>query len=125
MAGPAGATVVPPANNTIIGSGGNTPYAVISSLASLFNSSEGCNLIVPTGTTQPYNFSCPSGGSLPAGNPPFGYGAPSVGSPYSENPFNDVVEVEPGISSSCGHHPAGEPGLPHHQHRTGQLRLFC
>jgi ABC-type phosphate transport system substrate-binding protein len=102
VAGPASATVATPANNTIIGSGGNTPYAVIASLANLFNTSEGCNLIVPTGTTQPYNFSCPSGGSLPAGNPPFGYGAPSVGSPYSENPFNDVVEIEPGIGSSAG-----------------------
>ena len=69
---------------------------MIASLASLFNGSEGCNLIVPTGTTQPLNFSCPSGGSLPAGDPPFGYGAPSVGGQYSENPFNDVVEVEPG-----------------------------
>ena len=102
LAGPASATVVAPANNTIIGSGGNTPYAVISALASVFNSSEGCNLIVPSGTTQPYNYSCPSGGSLPAGDPPFGYGAPSVGGQYSENPFNDVVEVEPGIGSSAG-----------------------
>jgi ABC-type phosphate transport system substrate-binding protein len=102
VAGPAGATVAPAANNTIIGSGGNTPYAVIASLANLFNGSEGCNLIVPTGTTQPYNFSCPSGGSLPAGDPPFGYGAPSVGGQYSQNPFNDVVEVEPGIGSSAG-----------------------
>jgi ABC-type phosphate transport system substrate-binding protein len=102
IAGPASATVAPAANNTIIGSGGNTPYAVIANLATLFNGSEGCNLIVPNGVTQPLNFSCPSGGSLPAGNPPFGYGAPSVGSPYSENPFNDVVEVEPGIGSSAG-----------------------
>ena len=31
IAGPAGATVAPAANNTIIGSGGNTPYAVIAS----------------------------------------------------------------------------------------------
>jgi len=99
---PAGATVVAPANNTIIGSGGNTPYAVLSALGQLFNESEGCNAIVPTGTTQPLNYSCPSGGSLPAGNPPFGYGAPSVGSSYSENAFNDVVEVEPGIGSSAG-----------------------
>ena len=102
VAGPASATVATPANNTIIGSGGNTPYAVISALANIFNESEGCNLIVPTGTTQPLNYSCPSGGSLPAGNPPFGYGAPSVGSSYSENPFNDVVEMEPGIGSSAG-----------------------
>lgn len=102
VAGPAGATVVSPANNTIIGSGGNTPYAVIASLAQLFNASEGCNLIVPSGQTQPYNFSCPSGGSLPSGNPPFGYGPPTVGSGYSENPFNDVVEIEPGIGSSAG-----------------------
>jgi ABC-type phosphate transport system substrate-binding protein len=102
VAGPASATVVTPANNTIIGSGGNTPYAVVSALANVFNESQGCNLIVPNGTTQPYNFSCPSGGSLPAGNPPFGYGAPSVGSSYSENPFNDVVEIEPGIGSSAG-----------------------
>ncbi len=102
VAGPASATVVAPANNTIIGSGGNTAYAMISALASLFNESEGCHLIVPSGTTQPFNFSCPSGGSLPAGNPPFGYGAPSVGSSYSENPFNDVVEVEPAINSSAG-----------------------
>ncbi|MFZ0664393.1 MAG: hypothetical protein WAM97_01465, partial [Acidimicrobiales bacterium] len=87
-AGSASATVVSPANNTIVGSGGNTPYYVLSNLAQVFNESEGCNLIVPTGVTQPYNFSCPSGGSLPAGNPPFGYGAPSANSPYSENAFN-------------------------------------
>jgi ABC-type phosphate transport system substrate-binding protein len=102
VAGPASATVVAPANNTIIGSGSNTAYAAISSLAQLFNESEGCLLVVPSGTTQPYNYSCPSGGSLPAGNPPFGYGAPSVGSSYSENPFNDVVEIEPSINSSAG-----------------------
>jgi ABC-type phosphate transport system substrate-binding protein len=101
-AGPAAATQSPAANNTIIGSGGNTPYAVLASLASLFNGSEGCNPIVPSQDTEPLNFSCPSGGGLPAGNPPFGYGSPSVGSAYSENPFNDVVEVEPGIGSSAG-----------------------
>jgi ABC-type phosphate transport system substrate-binding protein len=102
VAGPASATVEPAANNTIIGSGSNTAYAALTALATLFNESEGCNLIVPNGVTQPYNFSCPSGGSLPAGNPPFGYGSPSVGSSYSENPFNDVVEVESGIGSSAG-----------------------
>jgi ABC-type phosphate transport system substrate-binding protein len=102
MAGPASATVVSPANNTVIGSGSNTAYSVISSLASLFNESQGCNQVVPSGTTQPYTFSCPSGGSLPAGNPPFGYGDPTVGSSYSENPFNDVVEIEPPLSSSIG-----------------------
>jgi ABC-type phosphate transport system substrate-binding protein len=100
--GPAAATQAPASNNTIIGSGGNTPYAVLASLATLFNGSEGCNPIVPSTQTEPLNFSCPSGGSLPAGNPPFGYGAPSAGSPYSENPFNDVVEIEPGIGSSAG-----------------------
>jgi ABC-type phosphate transport system substrate-binding protein len=100
--GPAAATQAPAANNTIIGSGGNTPYAVLSALASLFNGSEGCNPIVPSADTEPLNFSCPSGGGLPAGNPPFGYGSPSTGSPYSENPFNDVVEIEPGIGSSAG-----------------------
>ncbi len=98
----AGATQVPAANNNIIGSGGNTPYYVISSLANLFNASQGCNLIVPSGQTQPYNFSCPSGGSLPAGNPPYGYGLPSAGSSYSENPTNDVTTIEPGIGSSPG-----------------------
>jgi ABC-type phosphate transport system substrate-binding protein len=71
-------------------------------LAQVFNESQGCNLIVPTGVTQPLNYSCPTGGSLPAGNPPFGYGAPSANSPYSENPYNDVVESEPGIGSSAG-----------------------
>jgi ABC-type phosphate transport system substrate-binding protein len=102
MSGPAGATVSSAANHTIVGSGGNTPYAVLAQLAVLFNGSQGCNLIVPSGTTQPLNFSCPSGGSLPAGNPPFGYGSPTPGSPYSENPFNDVVALEPGIGSSPG-----------------------
>lgn len=102
VAGPASATVVTPANNTIVGSGGVTPYAVLANLAQLFNESQGCNLIVPSGTTQPLNFSCPSGGSLPSGNPPTGYGAPTQYSQYSENPFNDVVEVEPGIGSSPG-----------------------
>jgi ABC-type phosphate transport system substrate-binding protein len=100
--GPAAATQAPAANNTIIGSGGNTPYAVLSALASLFNGSEGCNPIVPSADTEPLNYSCPSGGGLPAGNPPFGYGSPSAGSAYSENPFNDVVEIEPGIGSSAG-----------------------
>jgi ABC-type phosphate transport system substrate-binding protein len=102
VAGPASATVAAPANNTIIGSGSNTAYATLSALANLFNESQGCNLVVPSGTTQPLNYSCPSGGSLPAGNPPFGYGDPSVGSSYSENPFNDVVEVEPSLNSSAG-----------------------
>jgi ABC-type phosphate transport system substrate-binding protein len=102
VAGPAGATATTAANNTIIGSGGNTPYAVLAQLATLFNGSEGCNLIVPSADTQPLNFSCPSGSGLPAGNPPFGYGSPTPGSPYSENPFNDVVELEPGIGSSPG-----------------------
>jgi len=102
LAGPAGATVVPAANNNIIVTGGNTPYAAIKGLANVFDGSQGCNILVPTGQTQPYDFSCPSGGSLPAGNPPTGYGLPAVGSPYSENPTNDVVTVEPSISSSAG-----------------------
>jgi hypothetical protein len=102
LAGPAGATVVPSANSIIIASGGNTPYDAISNLADLFNQSQGCNILVPKGQTQPYDFSCPSGGSLPSGNPPTGYGLPSVGSPYSENPQNDVVAIEPSINSSAG-----------------------
>jgi len=102
FAGPAGATVVPAANNIIIGSGGNTPYAAVSGIASVFNQSQGCNILVPKGQTQPYDFSCPSGGSLPAGNPPTGYGLPSVGSAYSENPLNDVAAIEPSINSSAG-----------------------
>jgi hypothetical protein len=102
LAGPAGATVQPAVNNNIIVSGGNTPYAAIKSLADVFDGSQGCNILVPTGQTQPLDFSCPSGGSLPPGNPPTGFGLPSVGSSYSENPTNDVVTVEPSISSGAG-----------------------
>ena len=102
VAGPASATVAAPANNTIVGSGSNTAYATLSALANLFNESQGCNLVVPSGTTQPLNYSCPTGGSLPAGDPPFGYGDPQSASPYSENPFNDVVEVEPRSTRSAG-----------------------
>lgn len=101
LAGPAGATVVPAANSNIIGVTGNTPYSALRGLADVFDGAEGCNLLVPTGQTQPFNYSCPSGGSLPAGDPPAGYGLPSVGGQYSENPLNDVVTVEPPISSSA------------------------
>jgi hypothetical protein len=101
LAGPAGATTTP-ANSNVIVSGGNTPYAAIKGLADVFDGSQGCNILVPTGQVQPYDFGCPSGGSLPPGNPPTGFGPPSVGSPYSENPNNDVVTVEPSISSSAG-----------------------
>lgn len=103
VAGPAGATVVPTANGTIVVSGGNTPYALIQSVATVFNESQGCNLLVPKGfTNQTYDFSCPTGGGLPAGDPPNGYGNPSVNGQYSDNAFNDVAVVEPSISSSAG-----------------------
>jgi ABC-type phosphate transport system substrate-binding protein len=100
LAGPAGATVVPSANSNVIGVTGNTPYNALRALADLYNGSEGCNLLVPTGQTQPFDYSCPSGGSLPVGDPP-GYGPPTVGGQYSENPFNDVVSIEPPVSSSA------------------------
>ena len=100
-AGPAGATVVSSANSQIVAAAGATPYYALSNLANIFNESEGCNIEVPKGQTQPYNYSCPSGGSLPSGNPPSGYGLPSANSPYSENPLNDVVSIEPPISSSA------------------------
>ena len=101
LAGPAGATVVPAANSNVVGVTGNTPYNALRGLADLYNGSQGCNQLVPTGQTQPFNYSCPSGGSLPAGDPPAGYGLPSVGGQYSENPLNDVVTIEPPISSSA------------------------
>jgi ABC-type phosphate transport system substrate-binding protein len=101
-AGPAAATTEPAANNTIIGGGSNTAYDTISAIAQTFNESEGCLEVVTSGNTQPYDYSCPTGGTLPIGNPPFGYGPPTPGTPYSENPFNDVVEIEPSINSSAG-----------------------
>ena len=87
---PAGATQVPPANNTLIGTGSSTTYSMMQSLDLLFNSSPGCQQFVPfpsTTTLQPLDYSCTG---------------PQTIAPGAENPFNDISVQEPALGSSNG-----------------------
>jgi ABC-type phosphate transport system substrate-binding protein len=77
------------ANNTIIGSGSATTYQVMTSLGDLFNGFPGCNMITPSGTPQPLNYSC-----VAPANPNTAQ--------YAENPLNDVAYEEPPLGSSNG-----------------------
>ncbi len=87
--GSAGAQTTTPANNIVVGSGSATAYPLMVSLDDLFNAGVGCNLIAASGTTQPLDFSCPTGdSSLPAAN--------------GENPTNDVALEEPALGGSNG-----------------------
>jgi ABC-type phosphate transport system substrate-binding protein len=87
---PAGATIVPPANNTLIGSGSSTTYSMMQILDPLFSSAPGCQQFVPfpsASALQPLDYSCVAE-PTPAANP--------------ENPFNDVAVEEPALGSSNG-----------------------
>jgi ABC-type phosphate transport system substrate-binding protein len=92
IAGPAGASTTPAANNIIVGSGSSTSYDMMQGLDTLFNDSLGCYMTQPTGTNQTLNFSCASS------NP----GQNQVGEGYTENPINDVATEEPALGSSGG-----------------------
>ncbi|MGO9198817.1 MAG: substrate-binding domain-containing protein [Acidimicrobiales bacterium] len=88
--GSAGAQITgTPGNNIIIGSGSNTAYPLMWSLDLLFDKAPGCNLIAATGTTQPLDFSCPTG-------------AAGLAAPYGENPTNDVALQEPALGGKYG-----------------------
>jgi ABC-type phosphate transport system substrate-binding protein len=92
VAGPAGASTTPAANNMIIGSGSSTTYNMMQGLDTLFNDSLGCYMTAATGQTQALNFSCAT--SNPGDN--------QVGEGYTENPVNDVATEEPALGSSAG-----------------------
>jgi ABC-type phosphate transport system substrate-binding protein len=82
---------LPPGNSIVIGSGSQTAYSLMSGLDDLFNSSQGCNEIAATGTSQvqSLSFNCPTGAvGLPAAN--------------GENPLNDVALQEPPLGGSNG-----------------------
>lgn len=88
---PAGATVTPPQNSLIVGSGSSTTYNMMQALDTIFNQSPGCQVAVTTiGATQPLNFSCVGGQYTVDGNP------------VDINPFNDAAVEEPPIGSSNG-----------------------
>ncbi|MGO9909658.1 MAG: substrate-binding domain-containing protein [Acidimicrobiales bacterium] len=76
-------------NNTIVGSGSSTAYPLMWSLDTLFDEAPGCNLIAATGTTQPLNFTCPTG-------------ATGLAAANGENPTNDVAYQEPPLGGSNG-----------------------
>jgi ABC-type phosphate transport system substrate-binding protein len=87
---PAGATVDPPANNVIIGSGSSTTYSMMQQLDDLFNSSPGCQQFVPFPSAtllQPLDYSCTT---------------PPTTTANPENPYNDVATEEPALGSSNG-----------------------
>lgn len=94
MAIPAGAAVTAPANNTIVGSGSNTTYLMMTALDDIFNTSVHCGLFVATGT-QPLNFVCP-----PATGDPLSVQASPKNTP--EDPYADVAYEEPALGSSNG-----------------------
>ncbi|MGA2211488.1 MAG: substrate-binding domain-containing protein [Acidimicrobiales bacterium] len=91
IAGPAGASTTPAANNVILGSGSSTTYNMMQALDTLFNDSLGCYMTQPSGTNQTLDFSCASNNE---GN--------QVGEGYTENPINDVAAEEPALGSSAG-----------------------
>jgi ABC-type phosphate transport system substrate-binding protein len=97
-AAPAGASLVSPSNNLIIGSGAQVDYDVMQQLDTLFNDSPGCQLIATGTQAQPLDFSCPS--SSNATFPPEANGQPEYG--YTENPGNDVAVSEPAIGATGG-----------------------
>ena len=87
---PAGATIVPPANNTLIGSGSSTTYSMMQLLDPLFSCGAGPPAVraLPSATAlQPLDYSCVAP-PTPAANP--------------ENPFNDLAVEEPALGSSNG-----------------------
>ncbi|MHB8439339.1 MAG: substrate-binding domain-containing protein [Acidimicrobiales bacterium] len=107
MAAPAGATVVPPYNNVLIGSGSSTTYNLMQQMDVLFNSAPGCQTFV----AFPAGGAAPTGSSEPNGGQQLDYScefpptkAPSTndatGSP--ENPYNDVSVQESPLGSSNG-----------------------
>jgi ABC-type phosphate transport system substrate-binding protein len=91
IAGPAGASTTPAANNVILGSGSSTTYNMMQGLDTLFNDSLGCYMTQPSGTNQTLDFSCASDNE---GN--------QVGEGYTENPVNDVSTQEPALGSGAG-----------------------
>jgi ABC-type phosphate transport system substrate-binding protein len=87
---PAGATVVNPANNIIVGSGSQAAYNTINQLDSLFNLAPGCAQFVPfpsSSNPQELDYSCATAPTV-AANP--------------ENPYADVAIEEPPLGSSNG-----------------------
>jgi len=98
LAGPAGATLTPPANSFIVGSGAQVDYNVMQQLDTLFNDAPGCQLIATGSQAQPLDFSCPSSSNPTF--PPQAGGSPQYG--FTENPSNDVAISEPAIGTSGG-----------------------
>lgn len=97
LALPAGATVTPPANSTVVGSGSSTTYLMMTALDDVFNTSPTCAMFVASGTTpQPLDFSCIQGST----GDPLSFEASPTNTP--ENPFGDVTLQEPQIGSSNG-----------------------
>jgi hypothetical protein len=94
FAGSAGATTYlnPPA--TIVGSGSNTAYTLMSGLSTLFNSSPGCDLTAST--TNNGTMQCATGTYVVGGDGENGSNA------AAENPYNDVTVQEAAVGSGNG-----------------------
>jgi ABC-type phosphate transport system substrate-binding protein len=93
---PAGATLTPPANTTMIGSGSSTTYSMMQGMDTLFNSSPGCEQFVPfpsAATPQPLDYSCTG---------PQQTQESGVANAIPENPLNDISAQEAPLGSSNG-----------------------
>jgi len=90
-----GASIVPPANSFIVGSGSQADYPLALSFDSLFDQSPGCAMVVNSGT-QPLDFSCTS---ATLGNPLLNA---QENAGYTENPANDVAAEQSPLGSNIG-----------------------
>jgi ABC-type phosphate transport system substrate-binding protein len=98
---PAGATLTPPANATVVGSGSSTTYFMMQDMDKLFNDSPGYQMFVPfpsASKPQILNFGIP-GGALAMIQQT---GVSGVPDSFPENWANDVSYQEPPLGSSNG-----------------------
>ncbi len=103
---PASAATSPAQNHMIIVSGSNTPYFMMTARATSCVESPGCDLASPSGSPPYQDFRCPNPANTTGGENGLFDGSGAVingqkqGDP--ENPYNDVVVVEPPLGSSNG-----------------------
>lgn len=81
----------PSVNYNIFQGGSNTTFLMMTALSDLFNAAPGCDMVGPSGTPQPLDYSCPGLNGAPGG--------PTLSHPVlSANPNSTVTNLAKGVT---------------------------